>query len=112
MMWHVQYRKDAASHVARHPSPEQAIEAACRLFDDGYDVHGVGTGPLTDSIDREQIGRIYDVGESEISVRNCRLTPMRRISRPAAPVLGDVAAGREGWVARRLSLCSKTSAWT
>jgi hypothetical protein len=59
MMWHVQYRKDATSHVARHPSPEQAIEAACRLIDDGCDVYGVGTGPLTDSIDREQIARIY-----------------------------------------------------
>jgi hypothetical protein len=59
MMWHVQYRKGATSHVARHPSPEQAIEAACRLVDDGCDVYAVGTGPLTDSIDREQIARIY-----------------------------------------------------
>ena len=59
MMWHVQYRKDATSHVARHQSPEQAIEAACRLIDDGCDVYGIGTGPLTDSIDREQIARIY-----------------------------------------------------
>ena len=59
MTWNVQYRKDATSHVASHPSPEQAIEAACRLIDDGCDVYGVGTGPLTDSIDREQIARIY-----------------------------------------------------
>jgi hypothetical protein len=59
MMWHVQYRKGPASHIARHRSPEQAIEAACRLIDDGCDVYGVGTGRLTDSIDREQIARIY-----------------------------------------------------
>src|ERR1700732_2872127 len=59
MMWHVQYRKDATSHVARHPSPEKAIEAACHLIDDGCDVYGIGTGPLTDSIGREQIARIY-----------------------------------------------------
>jgi hypothetical protein len=52
MMWHVQYRKDATSHVVRHPSPERAIEAACRLIDDGCDVYGVGIGPLTDSIGR------------------------------------------------------------
>jgi hypothetical protein len=58
-MWHVQYRKDATSHVVRHPSPERAIEAACRLIDDGCDVYGVGIGPLTDSIDREEIARIY-----------------------------------------------------
>jgi hypothetical protein len=71
MVWHVQYRKDAASHVARHPSPEKAIEAACRLIDDGCDVYGVGTGPLTDSIDREQDrSHLCHVGESEISVRN------------------------------------------
>ena len=28
-------------------------------MDEGYDVYGIGTGPLTDSIDREQIARIY-----------------------------------------------------
>jgi hypothetical protein len=59
MMWHVQYRKNTTSHVARHPSPEQALEAACRLIDDGRDVYSVGTGALTDSIDREEIARIY-----------------------------------------------------
>ena len=59
MPWHVQYRKDAIDHITRHPSPERAIEAACHLIDDGYDVYGVGTGPLSDSIEREQIARIY-----------------------------------------------------
>ena len=58
-MWHVQYSKGPTSHVAWHLSPEQAIEAACRLIDDGCDVFGIGTGPLADSIDREQIARIY-----------------------------------------------------
>jgi hypothetical protein len=59
MTWHVQYRKDAIELIARHPSPEQAIEAACTLIDQGCDVHGIGTGPLTDSIDQEHIDRIY-----------------------------------------------------
>jgi hypothetical protein len=63
MTWHVQYSKDAIDHIARHPSPEKAIEAACRLMDDGCDVYGVGTGPLTDSIDKEQIARIYAMWE-------------------------------------------------
>jgi hypothetical protein len=57
--WHVQYRKDATDHIERHPSPERAIESACRLIDDGCDVYGVGTGPLSDSIEREEIARIY-----------------------------------------------------
>jgi hypothetical protein len=59
MTWHVQYRKDTVDHIAMHPSPEQAIEAACHLIDDGCDVYGIGTGPLTDSIARDQIARIH-----------------------------------------------------
>ena len=58
--WHVQYRdRTMAEHVVRHPSPELAIEAACCLIDEGCDVYGIGTGPLTDSIGRDQIARIY-----------------------------------------------------
>jgi hypothetical protein len=59
MMWHVQYSKDATDRIERHSSPERVIEAACRLIDDGCDVYGVGTGPLTESIDRKEIARIY-----------------------------------------------------
>ena len=59
MTWHIQYRSDTTDRIERHPSPERAIEAACCLIDEGYDVYGIGTGPLTDSVDREQIARIY-----------------------------------------------------
>jgi hypothetical protein len=59
MTWHVQYRKDDVELISRHCSAEQAIEAACTLIDQGVDVHGIGTGPLSDSIDREHIDRIY-----------------------------------------------------
>src|ERR1039458_8157327 len=48
MEWYVQYRKDTVDHIVRHPTPEQAIEAACHLIDDGCDVYGIGTGPLGD----------------------------------------------------------------
>jgi len=41
------------------PTPETAIENACRLIDDGHDVFGIGEGALADSIEREQIARIY-----------------------------------------------------
>jgi hypothetical protein len=57
--WHVQYRDVPTDHIARHPTPEKAIEAACGLLDDGYDVYAIGTGPLTDSIARAEIDRIY-----------------------------------------------------
>jgi hypothetical protein len=59
LTWHVQYRKDATDHVDRHPTPEKAIEAACGLLDDGCDVYGIGTGPLSDSIGKDVIARIY-----------------------------------------------------
>jgi hypothetical protein len=59
MTWHVQYRLDAVDHVVRYPTPELAIEAACHLIDAGRDVYGIGTGPLTDSIGRDEIARIY-----------------------------------------------------
>jgi hypothetical protein len=61
MPWHVQYRKDGSDRIARLPSPEAAVEAACNLIDDGCDVFGVGTGPLTDSIDRDRISHIYAI---------------------------------------------------
>jgi hypothetical protein len=59
MTWHVQYCRGLVHHVERHPSPERAIEAACGLIDEGVDVYGIGTGPLTDSIARDEIARIY-----------------------------------------------------
>jgi hypothetical protein len=58
MTWHVQYRLGTVDRVGRYPTPELAIEAACHLIDGGCDVYGIGTGPLTDSIGRDQIARI------------------------------------------------------
>jgi hypothetical protein len=49
----------AGGRIILFQSPETAIENACRLIDDGHDVFGIGTGALTDSIEREQIARIY-----------------------------------------------------
>jgi hypothetical protein len=59
MHWHVQYRRDAVDYVDVHPTPEAAIEAACVRIDDGWDVYGIGTGPLSDSIGPNEIARIY-----------------------------------------------------
>jgi hypothetical protein len=39
--------------------PSLAIAAACRLIDGGSDVYGIGTGPLADSIERDEIAQIY-----------------------------------------------------
>jgi hypothetical protein len=58
-IWHVQYRRDTVECILRYHSPEDAIESACRLIDDGCDVYALGTGPVTDSIERDLIDRIY-----------------------------------------------------
>jgi hypothetical protein len=61
MDWHVQYRERGTDRIERYESPEEAIEAACSLIDGGVDVYGIGTGPLTDSIARDQIARIHAI---------------------------------------------------
>jgi hypothetical protein len=59
--WHVQFSRINVDHVEMHPTPEAAIESACLLMDQGCDVYGIGTGALTDSIERNQISRIYEL---------------------------------------------------
>lgn len=59
--WHVQYRNSQGDCIESYPSPELAIEAACRRIDDGSDVYGIGVGPLTNSIGKVEIARIYAI---------------------------------------------------
>ena len=59
MEWHFQHRENGIGRIGRHCYPETAIEAARRLIDQGYDVYGIGAGPLTDSIAKDKIARIY-----------------------------------------------------
>jgi len=61
MTWHIQFRSGEGDHIERFPTPEQAIDAACRLMDAGCDVYGIGTGPLTDSVGREGIAKMYAI---------------------------------------------------
>jgi hypothetical protein len=61
-MWHVLFvSSEGVFAVARFPTPELAIEQACRLLDEGRDVFGIGTGPLSDSIGPDRISRIYEM---------------------------------------------------
>jgi hypothetical protein len=59
--WHVQYRNHETDQVVWFSTPEEAIEIACRLIDDGCDVYGIGTSSLEDSIAKDQIARIYAI---------------------------------------------------
>jgi hypothetical protein len=59
MTWDIRYNRAAEDHLESHPTAERAIESACLLLDQRCDVYGVWTGDLAESIDREQILRIY-----------------------------------------------------
>ena len=71
---HVQYRRGGTDYLVMFPSPESAVENACRLIDEGHDVFGIFTGDLTEldqtGTDRPDL-RLVD--ESEISVRRASL---------------------------------------
>jgi hypothetical protein len=82
MTWHVQFTTHGGcSEVIRFFTPERAIEEACRLLDDGYAVIGIGTGPLTDTIARVEIERIYAMW-AELRPRS-QLRPSHRAVHPA-----------------------------
>jgi CheY-like chemotaxis protein len=61
MIRHVQYRDGAIDHMASHPNPERAIEAACLLLDHGCEVYEIATEPLTDIVGRDEIARIHAI---------------------------------------------------
>ena len=78
MSWHIQYWERGADCFVRYPSPESAIEAACLLMDKGCDVYGIGSGPVANSIEREQIGRIYEFwARGKYPFRQQRFIPPR-----------------------------------
>jgi hypothetical protein len=96
MTWHVQYRNDDGDHIGRHPSPELAIEYACLLIDLGCDVYGIGTGPLTDSIGKDEIARIYGMWARAKppsgGISNRPFAPMPAAAdRPTSPSAPDAA---------------------
>jgi hypothetical protein len=85
MTWHVQYRDADINRIERHPSPEMAIESACRLIEDGRDVFGIGTGPLEESITRDEIARIYVLwvrAKHPFGIRAAPATPAAAFSSP------------------------------
>jgi hypothetical protein len=59
MTWDIRFSRDDLDHLESYPTAETATEAACLLIDQGCDVHGIWTGHLTETIDREQILQTY-----------------------------------------------------
>lgn len=61
MEWHVQHDGGEGEVISYFPPADRAIEGACRLIAAGHDVFGIGIGPLSDSIGRDEIARIYAI---------------------------------------------------
>jgi hypothetical protein len=53
--WHVDYRNRGSEQIVRLSATEEAIESACRLIEDGCEVHGSGEGPLIDCIGKDRV---------------------------------------------------------
>ena len=73
MEWFVQYTHSGMSCLIRLKTPEEAIRLACAMLDEGCEVSGIGMGSLTDSIDQDQIARIYEIW--------ARAAPLRQADR-------------------------------
>ena len=58
MTWHVQYLEGGPDRLVRYPTPEEAIEFACRLIDKGCYVYAMGKTTHT-FFSRDDIARIY-----------------------------------------------------
>jgi hypothetical protein len=94
MEWHVQHRQEEVDLVTWHESPEDAIEAACQMADDGVDVFGIGTGPL--SMSTGCIGDGHERNIRSVALNSLiSLVSCRAIGKKAAPILArdDAAVG-------------------
>jgi hypothetical protein len=61
MTWHVRFRFDGTNNIARYPTELAAIEAACRLIDDGCRVFGIGPRSRGDTLDKDQIACVHEL---------------------------------------------------
>jgi hypothetical protein len=59
--WHVRFRFDGTDNVARYPTELAAIEAACRLIDDGCRVFGIGPRLRDDTLNKDQIACVHEL---------------------------------------------------
>jgi hypothetical protein len=61
MTWHVRFRFDGTDNIARYPTELAAIEAACRLIDDGCRVFGIGPRFRGDTLNKDQIACVHEL---------------------------------------------------
>ncbi len=72
MEWHVRYLENGTDRLEWYPSPEAAIESACRHMDAGRTVRGIGTDDVAYTIAPDQITHIYAIwvrGKSSFGIR-------------------------------------------
>jgi hypothetical protein len=61
MSWHVRYKAEGGESLLVFPSAERAIEAACSLADNGFQVLGIGARDHGASFAEIEIARIYAI---------------------------------------------------
>jgi hypothetical protein len=66
--WDVLFLDGKEERRARYEDHELAIDAACELIDKGYEVHGIGRGPLAYPIGKQTITRIYAIWARDRSI--------------------------------------------
>ncbi len=66
--WDVLFLDGKEERLSRYENHALAIDAACELVDKGYEVHGIGRGPLAYPIGKHAITRIYAIWARERSI--------------------------------------------
>lgn len=72
MEWHIRYLDNGTERIEWYPSPEAAIEDACRHMDAGRIVQGIGSEDVAHTIAPDQVVRIYAIwvrGKSTFGIR-------------------------------------------
>jgi hypothetical protein len=59
-MWFVRYnRQSDLDEIEEMDTPEQAVEIACLLVDEGCTVSGIGWGSLTVTVGKSEIAHLF-----------------------------------------------------
>ena len=61
MDWQVRFSNGDEEQIVEHPTPEEAIEAACHALDRGAAVQSIAIGDAADFVGPDVIGRIYEM---------------------------------------------------
>ena len=59
IVWHLLYSKGRMNGIGLFPSAISAIETACRMLDDGYEIRSIGRGHPTGTPNRARLIELH-----------------------------------------------------